>query len=131
MAQEPQPATHHPTRFYTRRSSDDSGRIPPNTTRKQRKEIRKLSDELIKSNHSEEVLKHKITIHNEMGQMILSSRQLLENNSDIESYKKSADEWIILSEKLSQNLSGCTSVVMFAAIIISQCGDLLKNRGKK
>lgn len=74
-----------------------------NSLRKQRKEIRKLSDELIKSNHSEEVLKHKITIHNEMGQMILSSRQLLENNSDIESYKKSAEEWIILSEKLSNS----------------------------
>lgn len=66
----------------------------------QRKEMRSLADRLIQSNHEEELLNYKIQVHNDVGQMILTTGQALESGS-MQEMQDCAAEWINLVERFT------------------------------
>ncbi len=70
--------------------------------RVQRREIRELTDRMIRTNHEEEVLAHKIRIHNEMGQMILPTRQMLLGHATLTEYKSIGKQWKQIAEKFGE-----------------------------
>jgi len=68
----------------------------------QRKEIRLITERLIQSNHEEELLKHKIQIHNDMGQMILATGNVVKDSSaEMEDYRQLADSWLKLADRFA------------------------------
>lgn len=80
--------------------------------KQQRVEIRELADKMVRLNHEEELINRKIQIHNEMGQYILATRQLLQKGGSIEEYYSSAIGWqnmtrqsISMEDKYKKNYS--------------------------
>ncbi len=65
------------------------------------KELKELSDNLVMINHEEEVMRHKIMIHNNVGNMILFTRKLL-NDPDAgnDSLKDAARQWKVLCDNV-------------------------------
>lgn len=59
----------------------------------QGKAIYEYADNLILLNHEEEILTHKIQIHNEMGQVIMQTRYFLEQAGELEQYYELAEQW--------------------------------------
>lgn len=66
---------------------------------RQRQELKELVERTIQSNHAEEVLNHKIRIHNDMGQLILETKQRLGSVGTVEEYREIALRWQDISRK--------------------------------
>lgn len=66
-----------------------------------KKEIKELSSQLTEINHEEEVLRHKIYIHNRLGQMVLMTRQFLQSGpKEASQYDEYIQRWKKLTGQL-------------------------------
>jgi len=66
-----------------------------------RKELKELSNNIVKINHEEEVVRHKIKIHNDVGNTILNTRTILLNDDYCrDDLIRLSKDWRNLAEKL-------------------------------
>ncbi|MBR6897767.1 MAG: hypothetical protein IKN24_06320 [Lachnospiraceae bacterium] len=65
------------------------------------RELKELSDNLVMINHEEEVMRHKIMIHNNVGNMILFTRKLLSDpDAGNDALKDTARQWKVLCDNV-------------------------------